>query len=91
MPWILGSDLAEAVRAATHDAWPNAGLQRSRLYAFGFDAYRLAVAMRNRPGDVSIDGLTGKLSFDAERRIRRELNWAQLHDGELRPLPDPAP
>jgi outer membrane PBP1 activator LpoA protein len=91
MPWILGSDLAEAVRAATHDAWPNAGLQRSRLYAFGFDAYRLAVAMRNHPGDVNIDGLTGKLSFDAERRIRRELNWAQLHDGELRALPDPAP
>jgi outer membrane PBP1 activator LpoA protein len=91
MPWILGSDLAEAVRAATHEAWPNGGLQRSRLYAFGFDAYRLAAALRNHPGDVSIEGLTGRLSFDAERRIRRELNWAQLHDGELRALPDPTP
>ena len=89
MPWILGSDLAEAVRAATHDAWPNGGLQRSRLYAFGFDAYRLAVAIRNHPGDVNIDGLTGRLSFDPERRIRRELNWAQLHDGELRKLAEP--
>lgn len=88
MPWMLGGDLAEAVRAAIRDAWPNSGLQRSRLFAFGFDAYRLAVALRNRPGDVNISGLTGRLSFDPERRIRRELNWAQLHNGELRALPD---
>jgi outer membrane PBP1 activator LpoA protein len=87
MPWMLGGDLADAVRAATRDAWPNSGLQRSRLFAFGFDAYRLAVALRNHPGDVNIAGLTGRLSFDPERRIRRELNWAQLRDGELRALP----
>ena len=91
MPWMLGGDLAEAVRAATRDAWPNSGLQRSRLFAFGFDAYRLAVALRNTRGDVNIDGLTGRLSFDPERRIRRELAWAQLHDGELRALPDASP
>jgi hypothetical protein len=91
MPWMLGSDLADAVRTATRDAWPNSGLQRSRLFAFGFDAYRLAVALRNARGEVNIDGLTGRLSFDSERRIRRELNWAQLHDGELRALPDASP
>lgn len=87
MPWMLGGDLADAVRAATRDAWPNSSLPRNRLYAFGFDAYRLAVALRNRPGNVNIEGLTGRLSFDTERRIRRELSWAQLHDGELRALP----
>ena len=91
MPWMLGGDLAEAVRGATRDAWPNGGLARSRLFAFGFDAYRLAVALRNRPNDVNIDGLTGRLSFDAEHRVRRELNWAQLHDGELRALPPATP
>jgi hypothetical protein len=87
MPWMLGGDLADAVRAATRDAWPNGGLSRSRLFAFGFDAYRLAVALRGGRGDVNVDGLTGRLSFDPERRIRRELSWAQLHDGELRLLP----
>jgi hypothetical protein len=91
MPWMLGGNLAEAVRAATRDAWPNSGLQRSRLFAFGFDAYRLAVALRNSRGDVNVDGLTGRLSFDPERRIRRELAWAQLHDGELRALPETSP
>jgi outer membrane PBP1 activator LpoA protein len=91
MPWMLGGELAEAVRAAARDAWPNSALQRSRLFAFGFDAYRLAVALRNTRGDVNIDGLTGRLSFDPERRIRRELNWAQMHDGELRALRDSSP
>ena len=91
MPWMLGGDLAEAVRAATRDAWPNSGLQRSRLFAFGFDAYRLAVALRNTRGDVNVDGLTGRLSFDPERRVRRALVWAQLHDGELRALPEASP
>src|SRR5437879_1468513 len=89
MPWMLGSDLADAVRAATRDAWPSGGPRRGRLFAFGFDAYRLAQALR-RPGagsSVGIDGLTGHLSLDAERRVRREIGWAQLHNGELRLLP----
>ena len=42
MPWMLGGDLADAVRSAAHDAWPSGGPHRGRLFAFGFDAYRLA-------------------------------------------------
>ena len=89
MPWMLGGDLAEAVRAQARAAWPNGALHRNRLFAFGFDAYRLAQALRNRSvtDGVHIDGLTGRLSFDADRRVRRELGWAELQDGELRPLP----
>jgi outer membrane PBP1 activator LpoA protein len=92
MPWMLGGDLAEAVRAAARDAWPGGALHRNRLFAFGFDAYRLAQALRSRSitGGVHIDGLTGRLSFDAERRVRRELGWAELRDGELRLLPEVA-
>lgn len=89
MPWMIGGDLAEAVRAAAHQAWPDGGQYRSRLFAFGFDAYRLAVALRTgaKPEAVNVEGLTGRLSFDSERRVRRELTWVQLHDGELRRLP----
>lgn len=94
MPWMLGGDLAEAVRNAVRDAWPSGGgPRRGRLFAFGFDAYRLAVALRDRNGNnsVNIDGLTGNLSVDAERRIHRELNWAQIRNGEVRVLQPPAP
>jgi outer membrane PBP1 activator LpoA protein len=89
MPWMLGSDLADAVRAATRDAWPSGGPRRGRLFAFGFDAYRLAIGLRERAAlnSVSVDGLTGHLSVDADRRVRRELNWAQIHNGEIRVLP----
>src|SRR6202000_402009 len=43
MPGRLGSDLADAVRNALQAAYPNGGgPRRNRLFAFGFDAYRVA-------------------------------------------------
>jgi outer membrane PBP1 activator LpoA protein len=92
MPWMLGSDLADAVRAATRDAWPTGGPRRGRLFAFGFDAFRLAVALRERgvTNSVNIQGLTGHLTVDADRRVHRDLSWAQIHDGEIRVLQPPS-
>jgi outer membrane PBP1 activator LpoA protein len=89
MPWMLGGDLAEAVRAAIHEAWPAGGPHRGRLFAFGFDAFRLAQALRKAgmPGNISVEGLTGRLSLDTEGHVRREIGWAQLHNGEPRLLP----
>jgi outer membrane PBP1 activator LpoA protein len=88
MPWMLGGDLADAVRNAVRDAWPNAGPRRGRLFAFGFDAYRLAVALRDRGSgtNIQVEGLTGKLTLDPDHRIHRELGWAQIHNGEIRLL-----
>jgi outer membrane PBP1 activator LpoA protein len=89
MPWMLGGELADAVRAATREAWPQGGPHRGRLFAFGFDAFRLTQALRHpgTSGTLSVTGLTGRLSLDAQRHVRRELGWAQLHEGELRLLP----
>jgi outer membrane PBP1 activator LpoA protein len=89
MPWMLGGDLAEAVRATTREAWPTGGPHRGRLFAFGFDAFRLAQALRyvGGNGTISVEGLTGRLSLDADRRVHRDIGWAQLHDGELKLLP----
>jgi len=93
MPWILGGDFADAVRAAAREAWPNGSPYRGRLFAFGFDAFRLAQALprHGAAGSVGLEGLTGRLSLDSDRHIRRELNWAQVHNGELRLLAAPAP
>jgi outer membrane PBP1 activator LpoA protein len=89
MPWILGGDLAEAVRGATREAWPpNGGPARGRLFAFGFDAFRLAQALRHRAGgEVYVEGLTGRLTIDSERRVHREIGWAQVRNGEVQLLP----
>jgi hypothetical protein len=89
MPWMIGSDpVSEELRSVVRSVWPARASRRGRLYAFGFDAYRLIPTLRNlQPGRISIvSGMTGRLSIDAEGRIRRELDWAQIHDGRPRAL-----
>jgi uncharacterized protein len=89
MPWMLGSELADSVHDAAHTAWPTGGPHRNRLYAFGFDAYLLAAALHAQAGATQVDvqGLTGRLTLDAERRVHRELVWGSMHNGQPRPLP----
>ncbi len=93
MPWMLGGGLADSVHAAATGAWPVVGPPLDRLFAFGFDAYRLLNALRAAPvgGTITVDGLTGSLTLDADHRIHRQLEWAQLRDGQPRLLPPPAP
>jgi outer membrane PBP1 activator LpoA protein len=88
MPWMLGSDLADAVRNALQAAYPNGGgPRRNRLFAFGFDAYRLATALHGGAANIQVEGLTGRLTLDPDHRIHRELGWAQIHNGEIKMLP----
>ncbi len=90
IPWMLGGGYADAVHTAVHDAWPGGGGPRlGRLFAFGFDAYRLANSLRASNPAVQFDGLTGRLSLDAEHHVRRELEWAQIHNGEIKALAAP--
>jgi len=87
MPWMIATDpVTEQLRSSVRSAWPNRANRRGRLYAFGFDAYRLIPALRNQqPGSIHfVSGMTGRLSIDADGRIRRELDWAQMHDGRPR-------
>jgi outer membrane PBP1 activator LpoA protein len=82
MPWMLGGALADSVSAAARVAWPGVNPRRNRLFAFGFDAYRLLSTLRGASPGASIQGLTGRLSVGADGRVRRELDWAQLKGGE---------
>jgi len=94
MPWMLGGELADSVRSAAREAWPSGGPRRNRLFAFGFDSFRIAMALRAQNvgvgtggGAINVEGITGRLTVDADRRVQRELSWAQLHNGATRPLP----
>jgi uncharacterized protein len=93
MPWMLGSELADAVRDAARTAWPADGPNRNRLFAFGFDAYLLAAALHAQPGatQLNVQGLTGQLSLDAQLRVHRELEWGMIHNGQPHVLAAPAP
>ena len=95
MPWNLsvgssGNSAAAVtrVRTAAQAAWGDAA-PRSKLYAFGYDAWQLATAIHAGTAatdTASLAGLTGTLSFDGQRRVRRELSWAQLRGGNVRLL-----
>ncbi|MDE2305406.1 MAG: penicillin-binding protein activator [Gammaproteobacteria bacterium] len=89
MPWMVGSDPATvAVRDAIHSAWPALATRFDRLYAFGFDAYRLVPALRSGyfDGGAPLAGVTGALSLDRDGRIHRALVWARIQDGIAKPL-----
>jgi outer membrane PBP1 activator LpoA protein len=85
MPWMVADDPVTAqIRDGVRAAWPARTARRDRLYAFGFDAYRLVPALRSKsPAEASeISGVTGKLHLDDRNRIHRELQWAQIKNGE---------
>jgi len=84
MPWMVSADPATAqIRDEVRAAWPTRTTRLDRLYAFGFDSYRLVPALRSKSiGETtSISGVSGKLSLDEHNRIRRELDWAQVKNG----------
>jgi uncharacterized protein len=85
MPWMISYDPATAqIRDGVRAAWPGRTARHDELYAFGFDAYRLVPGLRsNAPAAASeIAGVTGKLHLDQQNRIRREMDWAQIKNGQ---------
>jgi outer membrane PBP1 activator LpoA protein len=96
MPWMLGlPGAAERLRTTTVEAWGQDVRGRGRLYAFGYDAWLLYQALQgsSRSGTgigggamPPVDGATGRLTLDADRRVRRDLDWAQIRNGLPRPL-----
>jgi outer membrane PBP1 activator LpoA protein len=84
MPWMVADDAVTAqIRDGVRTAWPARTTRRDRLYAFGFDAYRLVPALRSRTlvGTTEIAGVTGKLHLDEHNRVHRDLDWTQIKDG----------
>jgi len=90
MPWVLDPlGVAAVARDSAERAFPNRGGQFSRLYAFGYDAYRLVRELpRLRNGNAGpLPGVSGRLAVDAQGRVRRELDWAQIVGGRISPWP----
>jgi outer membrane PBP1 activator LpoA protein len=84
MPWMVATDpVTVQIRDSVRQSWPSRTARRDRLYAFGFDAYRLVPALRSKPPseDSPITGVTGKLHLDEHNRVRRDLEWAQIKGG----------
>jgi outer membrane PBP1 activator LpoA protein len=85
MPWVISPDsVSTDLRTALNRYWPVRARGRGRLYAFGFDAYRIIPLLKaGKFGSANaIPGMTGLLSIDDHGRVRRELDWARVTDGQ---------
>jgi len=86
MPWMLGDEgLSGPVREAARQAFGDSASRRGRLFAFGYDAFRIATSLQRGAG-INPEGLTGTLSIDAQGRVRRELEWVRIKGGAPIPL-----
>jgi len=82
IPWVIAPDgLSTNVRRTLDEYWPDQAERRSRLYALGFDAYRLIPIVYSGSNDLEIEGMTGTLYFDDRNRILRRLPWAKMQRG----------
>jgi outer membrane PBP1 activator LpoA protein len=96
MPWVLyGGQGATELWDLLHGAWSEVGRGRLRLYAFGYDAFRLTGELRSAARSFGLDGLTGELDVAPDGHVLRRMEWASIQGG--RPLaagssaPLPAP
>ena len=84
MPWMVSSDpVTGQIREAVRTAWPTRTARRDRLYAFGYDAFRLVPELKANAlaGTQQLTGVTGKLRLDEHNRIRRDLAWVVMKGG----------
>lgn len=70
MPWLLEQD-HPAVMIYPRQSYGDADLER--LYALGIDAWRIGQALLARHTDITLDGVTGKLTLERDRQFSREL------------------
>lgn len=94
MPWTLQTEHPAAdLRAALDRLWPASVQQYSRLYAMGIDAYQLTPYLQGLGAGTFArhPGVTGDLYLDPQRRVHRDLQWAQFRNGRPEPLPPTAP
>ncbi|MEA5444851.1 penicillin-binding protein activator [Gammaproteobacteria bacterium AB-CW1] len=103
MPWSIAQEgEARDERERISGLWPELFDQHGRLFALGFDAYRLVPVLSNfeDPLRPPLAAMTGVLSLDEHNRVQRELGWAMFSRGQPIPLepieeqpqiPEPAP
>jgi len=92
IPWVIDEGgPAALLRQSAELTWPDSSAPRSRLHAFGYDAYMIVaeLARRQAPFGTPLNGLTGRLSLDSQRQVHRELGFARIEDGKAVPLPPP--
>jgi outer membrane PBP1 activator LpoA protein len=87
MPWFVQPDHPAVM------AYPPPKVQLSveheRLYAFGIDAFRIALLITRGDPRAVVDGVTGRIGLE-ERHFSRTMSPAEVDGGRVIPLRPPA-
>ena len=90
-PWILeNSHHLQEIQESVQKVWAQSANAAPRLFAFGMDAYQIAMELlKHGPLSLKQDlrGFTGHLSLDAHHHIQRGLVCAKFDKGI--PMADP--
>ncbi len=84
MPWLIGPR-----QRSESNLYKTAGQLKledgplSRFFALGIDAYRITEQLSGliQSSDYAVEGATGRLQLSDERRIQRQLSWAEFREG----------
>jgi len=85
MPWLLyGGQGAPELWNALQEDWAARARGRLRLFAFGYDAFRVAQQLGSSGGvTAAVDGLTGTLELNrTDGRVQRSLQFARIESGK---------
>ena len=88
MPWMLPGHRWQNLANQTMQLWPEKQDTLLRLFAMGFDAYKLLPNLRRLktlPQVVSY-GLTGEINVDDKGILHRRLLWAQVTQDRVKLL-----
>jgi outer membrane PBP1 activator LpoA protein len=88
MPWFVQPD-HPAVMVYPPPATPMS-VDQERLYAFGIDAFRLALHMlRGDARRAALDGVTGRITLESGNAFERTLTPAEIDGGHVIPVHGP--
>ena len=85
MPWFAQPD-HPAVMVYPQPKAP-LPLEEERLYAFGIDAFRVALALvKGEPAKITVDGVTGHIALEGGHFFTRTPTPVEIDGGRLMPL-----
>ncbi|MEQ6886857.1 penicillin-binding protein activator [Salicola sp. Rm-C-2C1-2] len=89
IPWVLGG--APSERGTLRALFPGLGERYDRLFALGFDSYRLTdqIQLLREIEGYRVEGVTGVIRNTGNGSFERTPEWATFRQGRPEPLPEP--
>lgn len=88
LPWMLSS--TDILKTTIQDMAPEQAEKYSRFYALGADAFKLVPRLQllAEISESQIQGQTGLLAINEQRKITRTMQWAKFIKGRAIPIQD---